>query len=321
MMHRFILISLFAFPWAATSQNLFEALEGAGASNFARIIQSDDSLLATYTSGLVRTVFAPLDSTAPRKRQEPNPADQQRALLQASDQEGDIASYRRLPGRTVPTFDDSARLGGRRQSVVTDARNSTANTTRRWDLTPRQAEEPLRVTSGLGNRVDVISGDIPFNGGFIHIVNDYFTIPELLSTTAQATGQTTFADLLSSANMTQSLDNAPLTTFFVPSNAALDAAGLSTPGPETAAMLAEHVVPNFAGYLPELQDGLVLPNQNGNALTISVRAGEYFVGDARIVQANQILMNGVAHVIDKASFFKPNWYKQRSNRNPEHSHG
>lgn len=298
MVRPFIPISFLALSWAVTSQDIFQALTDAGAGRFANFIQSNPTLKATYTSGRVRNVFAPSDLYFVGKRADTTTADEQKALLAASDEEGDIRSYRTLPGKKVRTLDQSANLAGLAQTVVTDARANAAGTSRRSNLAMRQGTSLFQIASGLGNKVNVIKGDIPYTGGLIHITDGSFTVPQQLSDTAQLTGQTIFANLMSSANLTDSLNNAPLTTFFIPSNAALAAAGLSNPGPDTAAMLAEHVVPNFAAYLPDLQNGLALPNQNGRALTISVKDGEYFVGDAKIVQANQILANGVAYVID-----------------------
>jgi uncharacterized surface protein with fasciclin (FAS1) repeats len=85
----------------------------------------------------------------------------------------------------------------------------------------------------------------------------------------------------------------------VPSNEAFDNAGVSAVGSGTASLLGGHVIPNFAGYLPDLTDGLQLTDRNGNNVTIHIRNEEYFVGKARIIRSNQILENGVAHVIDQ----------------------
>lgn len=83
----------------------------------------------------------------------------------------------------------------------------------------------------------------------------------------------------------------------MPSNEAFSAAPNGTIPP--AQLLANHVVPDFVGYLPDLKDGAVLKTRTGATLAISVRDGQYFVNGARITTANLILANGVAHVIDK----------------------
>jgi hypothetical protein len=138
------------------SQDIFQAIADAGASQFAQLIQSDPETKAVYTSGRVRTVFAPADVPSLRRRSL-SLEEQRKAILHASDDEGDICSYRTLPGKKVRTLDSSANLAGHAQSVVTDARQNTAGL--------------FKVASGLGATVNAIRGDIPFTGGLIHIVD------------------------------------------------------------------------------------------------------------------------------------------------------
>lgn len=126
-----------------------------------------------------------------------------------------------------------------------------------------------------------------------------FTLPVSLSVTVQATGESTFASLASSANLTDALDNLPYSTFFVPSNEAFASAGASSPSAATASLLEGHVIPNFVGYLPSLVNGSTLTTQTGSLVTVTIQDSNYYIDGAMIISSNLILENGVAHVIDK----------------------
>jgi uncharacterized surface protein with fasciclin (FAS1) repeats len=126
-----------------------------------------------------------------------------------------------------------------------------------------------------------------------------FTLPASLSVTLQAAGETTFASLSSSANLTDTLDNTPFSTFFIPSNGAFANAGTSSPTAGTANLLEGHVIPNFVGYLPNLVNGSTLTTLTGSVVTVTIQGDNYFINNALIVSSNLILENGVAHVIDQ----------------------
>jgi uncharacterized surface protein with fasciclin (FAS1) repeats len=125
-----------------------------------------------------------------------------------------------------------------------------------------------------------------------------FTLPAPLSTTLQTTGLSTFASLASSANLTETFDNIPYSTFFIPSNEAFANANDASPSAATASLLTGHVIPNFAGYLPNLVNGSILTTQAGSTVTVTIQGDNYYINDAMIVSSNMILENGVAHVID-----------------------
>ena len=128
----------------------------------------------------------------------------------------------------------------------------------------------------------------------------YFTLPQSLSSTSNTAGHTTFANLTAEGNLTNTLDNTPFVTVFVPTNEAFSAAGTNaTKATSSADLISNHVVQDFLGYLPALTDGLVLKSRAGQILTVSVRSGQYYVNGAKITTSNLILENGVAHVVDK----------------------
>ncbi|MCJ1349053.1 hypothetical protein MMC31_007289, partial [Peltigera leucophlebia] len=121
-----------------------------------------------------------------------------------------------------------------------------------------------------------------------------------LSATSNQTGNTQFASRLGQSNLTGLLDNTPSITVFLPSDAAFAAAGnISQTSAQIASQLSDHIVTNKVLYLPLLVDGATYQTKAGRPITVSVRAGRYFINGAQIIQSDLILENGVAHIINK----------------------
>lgn len=88
---------------------------------------------------------------------------------------------------------------------------------------------------------------------------------------------------------------------FLPSNEAFAAAANGTTS--TSKLISNHVVSGFVGYLPTLTDGLNLTTEAGDILTVSILDDIWYINNAKITQANLVLENGVAHVIDQVRCF------------------
>ncbi|XDG05655.1 hypothetical protein ABKA04_005270 [Annulohypoxylon sp. FPYF3050] len=308
----FLLMGIATSAVSQSLPGLIDALVLSGASKFADFIQSDPEVLQLYLSGQVGTVFAPSDAGYDNETllallgRDLSGADRRAAAFQSSRATTSLeSSSRSIPGSILETNDQAPLLGGQGQRIVIDTRpvNLTLPTAKRWmqpSLLRRQSNGTtpslLRISSGLGKITNVIKGDIPYSGGIIHITDSYFTQPESLSSTAQSTGQTAFAGLLSRSNTTNTLENTQSVTVFLPSNAAISASNSSIPASQ---LVSNHVVAGTVAYLPDLKDGDILKTQQGETLSISIRAGKYYVNGGLITQANLILENGVAHVVNK----------------------
>jgi len=202
------------------------------------------------------------------------------------------------PGVPLPTQDTTGNLGGNPQSVVSDTVNTPGSQIpKRWSNTTTPPSL-LKIFSGLGNNVSITRADIPYAGGLVHIVNNFFTLPESLSATAVANGHTTFTSLTNSSNLTAILDNTPSITCFIPTNAAF-ASSNTTGSSSTSNMLSGFVIPNFVGYLPSLKNGSTYTTRAGMTVTVTVQGSDYYINNAKIIGANMILENGVAHVVDQ----------------------
>ncbi|KAI2472949.1 FAS1 domain-containing protein [Annulohypoxylon bovei var. microspora] len=303
-----LLLGVVASAASQSLPSLVEALVASGASNFADLIQSDPETLQLYLSGQVGTVFAPLNSGFDNETlllRDLSATDRRAAAFQSARATTSLeSSSRSIPGSILETNDQAPLLGGQGQRVVIDTRPANLTSpTKRWNppaFLRRQSNgttsSKLKISSGLGKITNVIKGDIPYNGGLLHITDGYFTQPESLSSTAQSTGQTSFAGLLSRSNTTSALENTQSVTVFLPSNAAISASNSSLSATQ---LVSDHVIAGNVAYLPDLKDGDVLTTQRGETLAISVRAGRYYVNGGLITQANLILENGVAHVVNK----------------------
>jgi len=298
----FLFVSAIISSVAVEGISLFEALKNAGASDFAAQIESDPTLSAFFTSSQVQTVFAPVDGSVSSQRK-------------GKRQNGGVSPYQAIRdrntaaqmsqgnGQAMPTGENAPNINGGHQFVVSNPQPllllkrqvSSSNTT---SSNTTSNSSPLNVFSGLGNNVSTIQTDIPYDGGLIHTVDGFFTLPETLSTTAIRNGQTTFARMGNSTNMTALLDNTPSITSFIPSNAAFSASNATAKYNSSASLLSGHIIPNFLGYLPALVNGSTFTTQGGTNITVTLRGSDTFINNAKIIASNQILQNGVAHVID-----------------------
>jgi len=298
----FFCLPLFAFPVAIHAVSLLEALNGAGASIFAQEIQGDPELLALYNSSSVRTIYAvpdrPFGNGTLRRRQS-DPAAARKKRMQGCQKQSDMEQQ--ALGDVNPSNENSPK-NGNAQPAVSQNSTSPGSKHRRQSLSNNGTlpPVPIKISTGLGNKVNLIRGNIPYDGGLIHIVDDYFTIPVSVSETINSTGLSTLQTLLARANLSDTFENSNTVTIFTPSNAAFAAAGNSTSvtTSELRNLLLNHIVSGFAGYLPLLKDGATYTTLAGSKLTITIRNGQYFVNGVQITSANTITDNGVAHVIN-----------------------
>lgn len=294
-------LCILVFPALISAVSVLEALNAAGATSFAQEIQADPTILALYNSASVRTVYAVPDifygNATLRRRQ--NGPDAQEKRLHASSKLSDLESQSLFPGDDMPTNADSPDP----PSVVTEAglnTNSSTSKHRRRSDNGTAPSTPVTISSGLGNKVNLVRGNIPYDGGLIHLVDNFFTIPVSVSETISSTGLSTLQTLLTRANLSNTFTDSNSVTIFTPSDEAFAAAGSSTntTTPELQNLLLNHIIPDFKGYLPKLKDGAKYTTMAGSEITITVRNNAYFVNGVQITSPNTITANGVAHVIN-----------------------
>jgi len=283
--------------------DLLSTLRSSNASLFADTIEANSDLSALFLGPTVRTVFAPVDSVLanipPSKRALLIRADdqekQERDSFHCADQQANESTDRSVPVELTTASGEvkSRRGGGKKQAIImVDGKQKPAGegNQRRQDNAPL-----LQLVTGLGNNVTVLKSGIPYDGGSVYTIDGLFTVPTNLSNTlATLPDTTTFGALLSSSNMSASLDAQTGGTFFIPSNTALATNQTLSPN-----ALQNYVVNDFSGYLPSLSDGQTLRTANGGVLTVTITDGVYYINGSRIISSNIILENGVAYVLEK----------------------
>lgn len=171
-----LLLSLTSTSVATQALSLLDALRHANASIFAQQIQSDPNISALYFSEDVQTVFAPVDSSSLARLRVRAPGDQSNLQFQVAKDTTRFSDLNSLPGDEIATNRRSDKLNGdNRQYVVSHGTGNSANNPKR-SVFPRQnvnnaTVQRVKISSGLGNNVSIIQGDIPYDGGIIHLVD------------------------------------------------------------------------------------------------------------------------------------------------------
>ena len=68
---------------------------------------------------------------------------------------------------------------------------------------------------------------------------------------------------------------------------------------DLVALFNYHVVPNYVGYSPSLENGTILRTAQGGNLTVTRQGSNIFVNSAKITTPDYLIVNGVVHVIDR----------------------
>lgn len=140
-----------------------------------------------------------------------------------------------------------------------------------------------------------------FTGGVIHVIDNFLTIPQNLSTTLVEFNETSALGAIAMSGITSGTLPANLTAF-IPNNAAFQAIGSALANvsmTELSGILAYHIVPDVVGYSTELVNGTKLTTASNGNLTITIDGGNVFVNSAKVIIPNVLVKEGVIHVIDK----------------------
>ena len=135
----------------------------------------------------------------------------------------------------------------------------------------------------------------------LHKIDHVLSIPQNVTYSAPALGLTAAAGAVNATGLAETLDTAPDLTLFVPSNAALQAAGSAFAGASIDTLrgvLQYHAVLGNVLFSTEASNTTVQA-ANCGTLTITVVNGTVFVNGAKVIVPNYLLSNGVAHVIDQ----------------------
>lgn len=152
----------------------------------------------------------------------------------------------------------------------------------------------------MANTANVVTADVEFDGGIVHIIDEVLTIPPSIPDAAAAAGLTALAEAATAAGVLEDLTAATDVTLFAPNNEAFEAVADVTADltpEELANILNYHVVVGTVGYSTTLETTSIETAQ-GSSVNITVSDSGVMVNDANVVLADVLVANGVVHVID-----------------------
>ncbi|KLU85726.1 hypothetical protein MAPG_04746 [Magnaporthiopsis poae ATCC 64411] len=165
-----------------------------------------------------------------------------------------------------------------------------------------RADGNATITSGRMDLAKVVTSNVNFTGGTIHVVNKVLTVPVNDTRTMMDMNLTAAVGALRRASVANRVDTRRDVTMFVPNNDAFNRIGSMANGLSTeqlAGIMNYHVVDGqLPLYVNQLRNQSV-NTLNGAQLTFTNNSGVMFVNGARIVQSNVLTNNGVMYVIDK----------------------
>jgi len=217
---------------------------------------------------------------------------------QLSDQFINILQYHVVPGAAY-SLQDIALFPG---SFVTTALDGYA-------VNPYKTDDGDGAVFSRNKRESTIaSADIEYDGGVIHTIESVLLPPVGPNASALDLGLTYLYGALQQTDLTTDVATANGITVFIPTNQAfIDVGGQlqDLSEQELSTLLQYHVVPEMPYYTTNLSDGDTLntlastPYENGIDITVDESDGALYANNARVITANILLSNGVAHLIDQ----------------------
>jgi uncharacterized surface protein with fasciclin (FAS1) repeats len=293
--------AVLGFAALASAQSLTSLLTGTSdLSSLLGLLQAHPNILSTLANATNITIFAPNNAAISTLTSASN-----FAALNASGPNfiGNTLRYHVLANRTV----QASAIGSTPLFPNTLLTNGNyTNVTNGQVVRVRNNGTAINLTTGLKNQAQVVSS-VNFTGGVVHIINSVLTIPPNISTTASAAGLSALAGALGLTNLSTTLSTLRDVTVFAPTNSAFANIG-SALGTLSASQVAQilqyHVINGTIAYSASLGNTSI-PTLGGGRVNITVLpSGVVYVNQARVVNADALVANGVLHQID--SVLNPN---------------
>jgi uncharacterized surface protein with fasciclin (FAS1) repeats len=289
----------FGLAAVASAQSLTSLLTG-DLSSLAGLITASPNVASLLSNATNVTIFAPNNAAISALTSSSN-----FAALNASGPNfiANLLRYHVLVNRTV----QASAISSTPLFPNTLLTNSNyTNVTNGQVVRVRNNGTNVNIQSGYKNSAQVVSS-VNFTGGVVHVINSVLTIPANISTTASAAGLSALAGALGLTNLSRTLDTLKDVTVFAPSNSAFANIG-SALGTLSAAQVSQiltyHVINGTIAYSASLGNTSI-PTLGGGRVNITVTpAGAVFVNQARVINADALVANGVVHVLD--SVLNPN---------------
>lgn len=178
----------------------------------------------------------------------------------------------------------------------------------------KRSDSNVVFVSGADTVSSVLEGDIPYSGGWLHIVDTVLAVPGSFVDTCRVVFPEfeAFLGALYQVGLAQELNDMPDVTVFAPSDSALQltSGALSMLNDdELRAILAYHVVPHHVLFSTGLADGSVWPSlanatrssANGTGedvamLSVTLSANNIFLDSSQILDPDILIANGILHM-------------------------
>lgn len=163
------------------------------------------------------------------------------------------------------------------------------------------ADNNVTFFSGLRNNATVVTPNLNFTGGVIHIIDRVLSVPQNLTDTLSNANLTAAAGAIETADLAPAVGMLQNITVFAPDNAAFSDIGSVLANLSADALrstLGYHVVENAVVYSADVTNS-TLRAQNGDELNVYNINGTVFVNAARVTIPDLLISNGVVHVIDQ----------------------
>ncbi|KAL3420134.1 fasciclin domain-containing protein [Phlyctema vagabunda] len=289
---------LTALATTGSAQTLLEALsaQNSSLSSLNALLGTQTELVASLGAASNITILAPNNAALAAFLNSSAGA----AAASNPDAVAALLSYHVLQG----TYDASV-FSETPQFIPTLLNNATySNVTGgqvvQLELVDEDDTQTATIFSGLLSNSSVVTPNLNFTGGVIHVIDTILTVPQPPSDTALALGLTALVGALTTAGLAETVDGLSDVTIFAPSNTAFQNIGSAT-GNLTTEQLSEiltyHVINGTIAY-SSLLANTTITTLNGQNLTVTIEEGDIFIGSAKVVIPNVLVSNGVVHVID-----------------------
>jgi uncharacterized surface protein with fasciclin (FAS1) repeats len=140
-----------------------------------------------------------------------------------------------------------------------------------------------------------------FTGGVIHVIDNFLTIPQNISTTLVELDDTSALGAIAQSDLTSGPLPANLTAF-IPNNEAFQAIGSALGNisiEQLQGILGYHIVGDAVVYSTMLTNGMNITTLAKGDIHVTIDGDDIFVNSAKVVIPNVLIKEGVVHVIDK----------------------
>lgn len=167
----------------------------------------------------------------------------------------------------------------------------------------------LFAEGGLQLTTKIVEPDIKFSGGTLHVLDASLVAPHNISATVWMNGVgNEFLKFIEETDMVSEIESLHDATLFIPSNEAWQRSypTLSAMSLEDKRMLLlNHAIEGRVAYRDDLRHRETLSSVTGRTLQVMVdEEGSVAVEGAKMVQADILWFNGVAHIIDRVLMYE-----------------